>query len=82
MKMAKEYGIHTGELSVDYKQMKNRKDSVVQKLRGGIEGLLKANKVTFFSGHAKFVSPKEIKVGEEQLLKFEKSDHSDRIRTR
>ncbi|MDX8430803.1 MAG: dihydrolipoyl dehydrogenase [Candidatus Algichlamydia australiensis] len=73
MKMAKEYGIHTGELSVDYGQMKSRKDAVVQKLRGGIEGLLKANKVKFFSGHAKFVSLKEIKVGEETLIRFEKA---------
>lgn len=73
MKMAKEYGINTGALSIDYGQMKNRKDNVVKKLRGGIEGLLKANKVTLFSGHAKFVSPKEIKVGEDQLIKFDKA---------
>lgn len=42
--------------------MKARKDSVVQKLRKGVEMLLSTNGVTVFKGEAEFVNPREIKV--------------------
>ncbi len=69
VKDAKEYGIVTGPISFDYQKMKERKDSVVQKIRKSLEGLLLSNQITLIRGQAEFLSPTEIKVkGEESGL--------------
>jgi len=69
IKMAGEYGIETGPVSVNYLKMKTRKDAVVESVRNSLGGLLKANKITVFSGKAEFQSPTEIKVvGEENCI--------------
>jgi dihydrolipoyl dehydrogenase len=66
---AKEFGIETGAISFDYAQMKQRKDSVVEKIRKSLEGLIKTNKITILRGVAEFVSPTQLKVkGEDNLL--------------
>jgi dihydrolipoamide dehydrogenase len=69
-------GVNTGEVSVDYPAMAARKDGVVEKLRGGIAALLKANGVTTLGGTASFLSPREIAVagsGGETRLSAEKT---------
>lgn len=53
MKQAKEWGITTTEISIDAKKMTQRKNDVVQTLTGGIEGLMKKNKIAYFYGEAK-----------------------------
>lgn len=69
VKRASEFGIQTGPISVAYDQMKKRKDSVVESIRKNLEGLIKANKITILSGHAKFTALKEIKVqGKDSLF--------------
>ena len=66
---AKEFGITVGSLSFDYAQMKGRKDKVVAKIRSSLEGLLKANQLTIYRGHAQFESPYELKIsGEDNLF--------------
>src|SRR5580700_2597375 len=66
---AAEYAIETGPVSFDYAQMKKRKDSVVNKLRKSLEGLILSNGILILRGHAEFLSPREIKVkGEHNLI--------------
>ena len=59
---AANYGITVGSVSFDYGKMKTRKDSVVEKIRKSLEGLLLSNHITIFHGNAEFLSPKEIKI--------------------
>lgn len=69
VKRAAEFGISTGPISFQYEKMKARKDAVVTKIRAGLEGLLKSNKITIFKGVARFESPKELKVmGQDNLF--------------
>ena len=62
IKMAEAYGISTGPVTFDFLKMKTRKDQVIEKMRTGIAGLMKANKIEVFNGKATFQSPTEIKV--------------------
>lgn len=59
---ADQFGITTGQVSFDYLKMANRKNSVVENLRGSLTNLIAANGITLFQGFGKFVGPKEIKV--------------------
>lgn len=69
VKRASDFGISTGPISFHYDKMKARKDGVVSKIRTGLEGLLKSNKITIFRGAAEFQSPRELKVmGQDNLL--------------
>lgn len=74
IKRAADFGIHTGPISFKYDQMKARKDQTVQKIRSGLEGLIKSNQITIYRGAAQFESPTELRiVGEDNLfLKAEK----------
>ena len=62
MKHAADFGIHVDNVSFDYRKMKERKDQVVEKIRGSLGGLLKSNGITIFQGKAEFTGPKELKV--------------------
>lgn len=62
VRRAKEFGIVTGPISFHYDQMKQRKDQVIGKIRAGLEGLIRSNKVTIYRGTAQFESPKVLKV--------------------
>ena len=69
VKRAAEFGISTGPISFHYDKMKARKDGVVAKIRSGLEGLLKSNKITVLRGYAQFESPRELKViGQDNLF--------------
>jgi pyruvate/2-oxoglutarate dehydrogenase complex dihydrolipoamide dehydrogenase (E3) component len=63
---AAEYGIVTQEVSVDMKAVMARKERISGESRAGVEGWLRnmAN-CTVYNGHARFVSPHEIRVGDE-----------------
>src|SRR5258708_885729 len=50
VKHAADFGITVGSVSVDYGKMKGRKDSVVEKMRKSLEGLLHSNKITIVKG--------------------------------
>lgn len=51
-----------GSIDFDMKQLKTWKQSVCDKMSGGVAGLLKGNKVDVFSGEAKFVSAQEVEL--------------------
>jgi len=69
VRRASEFGISTGPISFHYDKMKARKDGVVSKIRSGLEGLLKSNKITVLRGSAQFESPHELKViGQDNLF--------------
>jgi pyruvate/2-oxoglutarate dehydrogenase complex dihydrolipoamide dehydrogenase (E3) component len=63
------YGVTLqGQVSVDMKAVKARKDMIVAESRDGIEKYLRGMKnCTVFIGNAHFESPKEVRVGDELL---------------
>jgi pyruvate/2-oxoglutarate dehydrogenase complex dihydrolipoamide dehydrogenase (E3) component len=63
------YGVTVpGAVSVDMKAIKARKDQIVAKSRDGLESWLRGmQNCTVFTGHARFESPKEIRVGDDLL---------------
>jgi len=58
-------GISTTGVSVDFKKVQEWKQSVVEKLTGGVSGLLKSNKVEFVFGEAFFNEPNIVTVSSE-----------------
>jgi dihydrolipoamide dehydrogenase len=63
----KDLGLITGELSVDYEALANRKDRVVERLRKGVEGLVKGRGITLIKGAAELTGPKSFRVGGAQF---------------
>lgn len=66
-------GIET-TAKLDYKKVQDWKKSVVDKMTGGVQSLLKGNKVTVISGEAFFTKPDEVRIMHEnggQRIKFE-----------
>ena len=68
------YGVSCQNISFDYAAMKDRKDSVVNNIRNGLEGLIKSNQITIFNGYGKFLSKTEVKVTgkDNEVLEAEK----------
>ena len=66
---AGDYGVTIGgPVAVDMKAIKARKDAVVRPSREGVERSLKTLKgCTVFEGHARFVGPKSVQVGDKVL---------------
>jgi pyruvate/2-oxoglutarate dehydrogenase complex dihydrolipoamide dehydrogenase (E3) component len=64
-----EYGFGiAGEVTVDMKRVKARKDHVAGLSNKGVERSLKKLKNgTVYEGHARFVSPREVRVGDDTL---------------
>jgi pyruvate/2-oxoglutarate dehydrogenase complex dihydrolipoamide dehydrogenase (E3) component len=66
---AADYGVTIpGAVSVDMKAIKARKDQIVLKSRSGLENSLRTMKnCTVFTGHARFESPTDIRVGNDLI---------------
>ena len=64
-----EYGVVTaGEVGVDMRRVKARKDAIVAQARDGLAAALdNAANISLFRGHARFVSPREVEIGDERL---------------
>jgi pyruvate/2-oxoglutarate dehydrogenase complex dihydrolipoamide dehydrogenase (E3) component len=63
-----DYGFSTGDVKVDMKRVKARKDYVVGLSNRGVERSLKSlENGQVYEGHARFVSPREVQVGTEIL---------------
>jgi len=63
-----DYGFSTGEIKVDMKRIKARKDGVAGASNRGVERSLKNLKnCTVYEGHAHFTGPHEVAVGSEAL---------------
>lgn len=69
VRRAADFGVSTGgEVSVDMKKVKARKDEVSGQSRMGLESWLKImENCTVYRGHARFESPQEVSVGSERL---------------
>ncbi len=66
---AADYGVAiAGEIGVDMRQVKARKDAIVALSRDGLTSALEntAN-ITLYRGHARFCAPREVEVGGERL---------------
>jgi len=59
------HGISVKELSIDFKQMINRKDDVVKQTVDGINYLMKKNKINVFTGTGTFVDAITVRVTKE-----------------
>lgn len=70
IKKAAEFGVTVSTPTVDFARMISRKEQVVKTLVGGIQWLLKKNKVQLIKGKAQLESAKEIRVNEE-IIKSE-----------
>lgn len=64
-KHSEEMGIVAENVTLDFSKVQNFKASVVKKLTGGVEGLLKGNKVDIVSGEAYFVDANTLRVMDE-----------------
>lgn len=64
-----EYGVNIcGEVTVDMKAVKARKDGVVAKSNQGVENWLRSTaNLTVYQGHARFLSHRTVRVGGDQL---------------
>ncbi len=63
-----DYGVVAGSVTVDMKAVKARKDKIVLASRTGLESYVgHMPRCTVFNGHARFESPKEVRVGEDLL---------------
>lgn len=63
-----DYGFSAGEIAVDMKRVKARKDDIVRPSNTGVERSLRDLKgATVYQGHARFVAPHEVQVGSETL---------------
>lgn len=63
-----DYGFSTGEIKVDMKRVKARKDEVAGASTRGVERSLRnTENCTVYTGHARLRSPQEVEVGNEVL---------------
>lgn len=63
-------GVIAESVSLKFDKVQEFKQSVVSKLTGGVEGLLKGNKVEIVKGEAYFVDNNSLRVMDEKVLKL------------
>jgi pyruvate/2-oxoglutarate dehydrogenase complex dihydrolipoamide dehydrogenase (E3) component len=72
-RQAGRWGVHAADVRVDLAAVVARKDAVVSQWRAGVESKVKQRpNLHLYRGHARFVAPDRVRVGEEEL-------HSERI---
>jgi pyruvate/2-oxoglutarate dehydrogenase complex dihydrolipoamide dehydrogenase (E3) component len=68
VRRAGEYGVLAGAPSVDMKAVKARKDRISDESREGVEKWMRElPNATVLTGHARFESPREVRVGDEVI---------------
>lgn len=60
-----ELGVKVSGVEVDFPQVIRHKNDISQKLTGGVQALLKMNKVKVIRGEASFVGPRKLKIVKE-----------------
>ena len=60
---SEQFGIKVEGASVDFSGVAAHRDKVVQKLTGGVAGLLKKNKIDLIEGHASVTDDGNVKIG-------------------
>ncbi|WP_373230991.1 dihydrolipoyl dehydrogenase [Cohnella sp.] len=66
MQHASDYGLSAENIGVDFGKVQEYKSSVVNKMTGGVEMLLKANKVEMFNGEVMFINQNEARLFNDQ----------------
>ena len=71
-KHASELGVTFSKPKIDLKGVQHNKDSIVNKLTGGIQALAKARKVNVINGYGKFISKNQVALdGSDEVIEFE-----------
>ena len=74
---AQDFGIGTGQAPVELPKLRDWKNGILTKLRGGIKSLLKANGVDLVEGRATFTGPNTLEVkltkGGTETIEFEQA---------
>lgn len=65
-KNSEDFGVTTEGVKLDFSKVQEFKNGVVDRLTGGVEGLLKGNKVDIVYGEAYFVDSNKLKVMDEK----------------
>ncbi|WP_026876924.1 dihydrolipoyl dehydrogenase [Jiangella gansuensis] len=60
---SEQFGVKTSFESIDMAGVNAYKDGIVSRLYKGLQGLVKANKVTFIEGEGRLVAPNAVEVG-------------------
>jgi len=75
-KKAAEFGVKTGEISLDYHRAHARQQEIVSKVRKGVHFLLEKNKVTLVAGKGRLAGPHQVEVvrenGKTEVISGEK----------
>jgi len=71
LKHFSQFGVHVDNLSYNLKELKDKKEELLNMLRSGASGKIEKSKVKFFQGEASFIDKNSIKVAE-QTLKADK----------
>ena len=66
----KDHGINAKSVDLDFKQMSDRVAKVVTETSGGINYLMKKNKITVFNGHGRFIDEKTVEIDGVDKLKL------------
>jgi len=61
------FGVVAPDVSFDFAKLKARKEGIVGKLRKGIAGLLKKNRIELIEGEAAFVDASTVQVGDRKV---------------
>ena len=62
------HGVGVGNIRLNLSKMMERKNKIVSELTGGIDYLMKKNKIEKFQGHAQIISPNEIKINDSKTI--------------
>ncbi|MEN3307923.1 MAG: dihydrolipoamide dehydrogenase [Micromonosporaceae bacterium] len=64
---AEQFGVQTTFNGIDMKAVNGYKDGVVARLYKGLQGLAKANKVSYVEGAGRLVAPDAVQVGDQRI---------------
>jgi len=64
----KDHWVDVGKVHLNLPNMMQRKDKIVSELTGGVNYLMKKNKIEKFQGHAQIISPNEVKIGDSKTI--------------
>ena len=62
------HGVDVGKIRLHLSKMMERKNKIVSELTGGINYLMKKNKIEKFQGHAQIINPNEIKINDSKRV--------------
>jgi len=66
-KRASDSGIDVGDIKVNFQKVMARKSNIVSQMVAGVEQLMKANKIAVYRGTGRMLSPRLIKVNDEEI---------------